>query len=357
MAAVESLKSINIPFLNHVSIKERAFLSRQLATLLGSGISLVEAIKVLLLQTRNPIIRESLTQIVHDIEGGLSFSGAIEKHPQLFNDIYVAIVRSGEASGKLEEVLLQLAETIEKENALVGKLKSAMVYPIFIITAMIGVAILMMVKVMPQLKGIFTESGVALPLSTQILMATSDFMVKYWLLVVAAMIGAVMALAYYIRTPVGSRMLNHVQIRMPAGLPEDLYMGRFTRTMSMLIKGGLPIIQALEITSNVMNNYLYSDILDQARSEIERGLPLSSALDKSTLFPKIVSQMVMIGEQTGRLDQILERLAIYYEEDMDDKVKGISSLIEPLIIVILGVGVAFLVMAVLMPIYNITQIQ
>lgn len=350
--------SINIPpLLWHVTIKEKAFLSRQLATMLSSGISLVESLRVLLVQTRNPMVKAAMQTIVHDIESGLSFSAAIERHPKIFNSIFVAMVRSGEASGKLEEVLLQLAENIEKENALVSKLKSAMVYPIFIIAAMIGVAILMMVRVMPQLRGIFTESNIALPLSTSVLLAASDFMVKFWWLVVALLIGGVVGLVFFARTPLGSRLLNHLELKIPGGLAEDLYIARFTRTMSMLITSGVPIIQALEITASVMNNYLFSNVLATARSEIERGLPLSAPLERSPLFPKIVTQMILVGEQTGRLDQILERLAIYYETDMDDKVKGISSLIEPVIIVILGVGVAFLVMAVLMPIYNITQIQ
>jgi type IV pilus assembly protein PilC len=353
-----SLSNIKLPaFFSRVSVKDRAFLSRQLATMLSSGIPLIESVKVLMLQTKNTIVLESLTQIAADLESGLTFSAAIERHPKLFNKIYVSIVRSGEATGKLEDVLLQLADNIEKESALVGKLKSAMVYPIFIITAMIGVAILMMVKVMPQLQSIFTESNVELPITTKILLAMSGFMVNFWWLVVIALVGGAIGLAAYFRTPDGSAILNHIVVKIPGGIANDLYMARFTRTMSMLVKAGLPIIQALEITSQVMNNVIYGDALMAAKTEIERGLPLSAPLAKHDFFPKIVTQMVMVGEQTGRLDQILERLAAYYETELDDKVKGISSLIEPVIIVILGVGVAFLVMAVLMPIYNITQIQ
>lgn len=344
-------------FLSRVTVKDRAFLSRQLATMLSSGIPLIDSVKVLILQTKNQIILDSLVQIQADLEAGLTFSAAIERHPKLFNNIYVSIVRSGEATGKLEDVLLQLADNIEKESVLVGKLKSAMVYPIFIITAMIGVAILMMVKVMPQLQSIFTESNVELPFTTKLLLALSGFMVNFWWLVVLVMVGAAVGLSAYFRTPDGSAVLNHLVVKIPGGIANDLYMARFTRTMSMLIKAGLPIIQALEITAEVMNNVIYSGALTGAKTEVERGLPLSAPLAKHSFFPKIVTQMVLVGEQTGRLDQILERLATYYETELDDKVKGISSLIEPVIIVILGVGVAFLVMAVLMPIYNITQIQ
>ncbi len=332
-------------------------MSRQLATMLSSGIPLIESIKVLLVETKNITIKEALIQISADVEGGLSFSSAIEKHPKIFNNIFVAIVRSGEASGKLEDVLLQLAENAEKENALVGKIKGAMVYPIFVVVAMIGVGILMMVKVMPQLRSIFAESKAELPVATKVLIAMSDFMVHFWWLVVFLMIAAVVALILYVKTPLGARILNTLQVHIPGGFAEGIYMARFTRTMSMLIKSGLPIIEALTITADVMNNVLYGDELKKAISDVERGLPLSTPMSQTGLFPKIVSQMVLVGEQTGRLDQILERLAIYYEEEMEEKVKGLSSLIEPVIIVVLGVAVAFLVMAVLMPIYNISQIQ
>lgn len=342
---------------NRITIRERALLSRQLATMLGSGIPLVEAIKVLLLQTKSEPVREALTAIVHDIESGLSFSAAIERQPKLFNKIYVAVARSGEASGKLEEVLLQLADNIEKENVLVGKIKGAMVYPIFIFTAMIGVAILMMVRVLPQLKSIFEETAITLPITTRVLMAASDFMVQYWWLVIILIFAVLIGIGYYLRTPSGTILLNKLEVRAPANLGEDLYMARFTRTMSMLIKAGLPIIQALDITGQVMNNVVYRDSLVQAQSDVGRGLPLSMTLSQNKFFPKIVTQMVLVGEQTGRLDHLLEKLAVYYEDEMDTKIKGLSTLIEPVIIVILGIGVAFLVIAVLMPIYNITQVQ
>lgn len=348
---------MNLPFINHISLKDRTFLSRQLATMLGAGIPLVEALKVLLLQTRSLPVRTALTEIIHDIESGLSFSSAIDRQPNLFSKIYVAVCRSGEISGRLEEVLLQLADNIEKENSMAGKIKGAMIYPVFIITAMIGVAMLMMVRVMPQLRAIFSESNLELPLTTRVLLATSDFMVKYWWLVVILMIGSVIGLAWYIKTPAGTLILNHLQVRMPANLGEDLYMSRFTRTMSMLVKAGLPIIQALDITSQVMNNKIYQASLVQAEADVGRGLPLSVTLSQNRFYPKIVTQMILVGEQTGRLDQLLEKLAVYYENELDTKVKGIAALIEPLIIVILGIGVAFLVIAVLMPIYNLTQLQ
>lgn len=325
--------------------------------MLSSGIPLAEAIKVLQSESRNPVIQESLLEIVKDIEAGSSFSVAIERHPQLFNSVYVAVARSGEASGRLEEVLTQLADTIEKENMIVSRIRSAMIYPAFIILAMIAVAALMMVRVIPQLKSIFIESGAELPFSTRALISISDFMVNYWYAIIIVLVLAAIGLRIYLKTPTGILLINQLQARMPAGISEGLYMGRFARTMSMLIRAGIPIIQSLDISAQVMNNLIYADSLHTAKTQVERGIPLSAPLQSNRFFPRIVSEMILVGEQTGKLDEILTKLADYYDEEMDAKIRGISSLIEPVIIVILGIAVAFLVISILMPIYNIAQIQ
>ena len=348
---------MTMPIINYVSIRDKAFLSRQLATMMSSGIPLAQSINVLVAETDNPLIRGTLSQIVHDLEGGLSFSSAIEKHAYLFNSTYVAATQAGEASGKLEDVLLDLALHIERESAVVSKIKSAMIYPVFIILAMLAVITLMMIRVLPQLKVIFNESGVELPVATRFLMTMSDFLVHYWLVVLALLVGAVILLRFYLKTPSGTFVLNTFESRLPGHFSDALYMSRFTRTMSMPVRSGIPIMQALSVTSEVMNNVLYRDALLAARGQVERGIPLSAPINESKLFPKIVSQMVMVGEQTGKLDQLLEKLADYYEDEIDIRIKNLSALIEPIIIVILGSGVAFLVVSILMPIYEIAQVQ
>lgn len=348
---------MNLPVISFVSVRDKAFLSRQLATMMSSGIPLAQSIGVLTLETTNPQIREALSQIVHDLEAGLPFSAAIEKHPSIFNTTYVAAARAGEASGKLEDVLLDLANHIEQESAVISKVKSAMIYPAFIVVAMIAVIVLMMIRVLPQLKTIFTESGVELPASTRFLMASSDFLVAYWIPVLVFLVGLGLLLRYYLKTPTGIYLLNHFQAHLPGHFSDALYMSRFTRTMSMLVRSGIPIMQALSVTSEVMNNVHYRSALLAARSQVERGIPLSSPLSQNRLFPRIVSQMIMVGEQTGKLDQLLEKLAKYYEDEIDVRIKNLSSLIEPIIIVILGLGVAFLVVSILMPIYDIAQVQ
>lgn len=346
-----------IPFLNTITVKDRAFLSRQIATMLSSGIPLTDALKVMLTGAKNPRVVASLEQIIKDVESGLSFSSSIQKHPELFNSVYVAMARSGEASGRLEDVLSQMADNIELEQSIISRVRGAMIYPLFIVVAMIGVSILMLVSVIPQLQVIFEESHAQLPISTRFLIALSQFFIHQWWIALALLVIAFFAFRFYSQTPGGVYLLNQIQARLPGQLSESLYMSRFTRTMAMLIRSGLPIIESLDIAAAVMNNIIYHDSLLHAKTQVERGIPLSTPISQSKFFPVLVAQMIRVGEQTGRLDEVLDRLSTYYETELDNKIKSISSLIEPIIIVILGIAVAFLVIAILMPIYNIAQLQ
>jgi type IV pilus assembly protein PilC len=346
-----------LPFLNRITIKDRAFLSRQIATMLSSGIPLTEALKVMLTGTKSPRVAEAIEQIIKDVESGLSFSVSIQKHPELFNSVYVSMAKSGEASGRLEDVLLQMADNIELEQSIISRVRGAMIYPLFIVVAMIGVSILMLVSVIPQLQLIFDESKVQLPLATRFLIALSNFLIHQWWLCIAIVAIIVFAARFYAKTPAGVYFINQVQARLPGQLSESLYMARFTRTMSMLIQAGLPIIESLDIAGAVMNNVIYRDSLLHAKTQVERGIPLSTPLSQNKFFPVLVAQMVRVGEQTGRLDDVLKRLSVYYESELDTRIKSISSLIEPVIIVILGIAVAFLVISILMPIYSIAQLQ
>lgn len=351
------MAAFSLSFLNRITIKDRAFLSRQIATMLSSGIPLTDALKVMMSGSQNPRVVSSLEAIIKDVESGLSFSSSVQKHPELFNNVYVSMARSGEASGRLEDVLSQMADNIELEQTIVSRVRGAMVYPIFILIAMIGVAILMLVSIIPQLQVIFEESKAQLPISTRFLIALSQFVIHQWWLLLAIVVALGFGIRFYLRTPSGSYLFNQIQARLPGQLSESLYMSRFTRTMSMLVRAGLPIIESLDITGEVMNNTIYKESLLHAKTQVERGIPLSAPLSQNKFFPLLVSQMVRVGEQTGRLDEVLERLSTFYESELDDKIKSLSSLIEPLIIVILGIAVAFLVIAILMPIYNIAQLQ
>lgn len=349
--------NINLDFLDRVTTKDKAFLSRQLATMISSGLPIDRAINVLAAQTKKKIIRETLEQIDKDLEGGQSFSAAISHHPKVFDKVYVNIVVSGEAVGKLAEVLTHLADQIETQSNFNGKIQGALVYPIFIVVVMIAIMILMMVKVIPQISEIFKESGANLPWTTQVLISISNSMMNYWWIIIIVFSALIVGIRLFFVSKPGQYLYNKVQIMLPGGIGKDVYMSRFSRTLGMLVQSGTPIIDAVRITADVMNNQIYKKSLENIASQLERGIPMSVPLEKDPYFPLVVPQMVLVGEQTGKLDQVLNNLADYYENETSDKIKGLTSLFEPALIVIIGLGVGFIVFSILMPIYQIVQLQ
>lgn len=342
-------------FLKRVSSKDKAFIARQLATMLSSGLPISESLRVLRDQSRSAYLKSAFDDIVKLIEEGYSLSNSISHHPKVFNRVFVAVVRSGESSGKLETVLEQLAAQLENDTNFIGKIKGAMLYPAFILLAMIIVVILMGVKVIPQLKGIFLEAGSDLPLTTRMMIRISDFLVKYWWAVLLALIAAGIGLKMWLSSPSGKIFWDKLQLKIPGGIIKSVYMARFTRTMGMLIEAGLPIIEAIDIVAEVMDNAVYAQSLKETAGQVKRGVPMSRPLANDQNFPPIVSQVVNVGEQTGELDKILKKLADFYETDVNSKISGLSSLVEPMVMVVLGIGVAFIVFSILMPIYNISQ--
>lgn len=350
---------MNIPFFNRISSKDKAFIARQLSTMLSSGLPISESLRVLRDQSGSAYLKSVFDDTVKLIEEGHSLSNAISHHPKVFNRVFVAVVRSGESSGKLEAVLEQLATQLESDTNFIGKIKGAMLYPVFILLAMIAVVLLMGVKVIPQLKGIFLEAGsdlpLSLPLSTKMMISLSDFSVKYWWAVLLALVAAVIGGKFWLNSPAGKIFWDRLQLKIPGGIIKSIYMARFTRTTGMLIEAGLPIIETIDIVADVMDNEVYSQSLQEISAQVKRGAPMSRPLANDQNFPPIVSQVVNVGEQTGELDKILKKLAEFYETDINSKIAGLSSLIEPVVMVVLGIGVAFIVFSILIPIYNISQ--
>ena len=349
--------NINLDIFDRVNAKDKAFLSRQLSTMINSGLPLDRAVAILAAQTRKKILKDTLNEINKDLESGEKFSTAISRHPKVFDRVYVNMVISGEAVGKLSEVLTHLADELEKNNSFNSKIQSALVYPIFIIVVMIVIVFIMMTKVIPQLTEIFKESKAELPWATKVLISISSYMISYWWVVLLILIAIVAGIYIFLKTEAGEYLFSKIQIKFPTGIGKDIYMARFARTLSMLLSSGTPIIDAVRITADVMNNKIYKKSLENLAVQLERGIPMSVPLEKDQYFPLVVPQMVMVGEQTGRLDEILNNLANYYEEQGSEKIKGITSLFEPALIVIIGVGVAFIVFSILMPIYQIVQLQ
>lgn len=348
---------MNIPFLNSVSVSDKAFFARQIATMLSSGITIDKALQIVNTQTKNKYFKQVLDSILEDLNSGSPFSAAISKYPNVFDKVFINIVVSGEAVGKLAEVLTKLADRLENDRDFIAAIRNALAYPILVLIVMVGIVILMTIKVLPELETVFADFQSELPWTTKALMSISHFLINYWWLIIIILTSAIILLYYWLKTDAGLKVFNKIEINFPGGLGKDIYMERFCRTLGMLIESGTPIIDALKITSDVMNNLVYRDFLLRTSEKIERGMPLSEILQKSEDFPMIVPQMVLVGEKTGKVDEVLLRLADYYEGRSNAKVQNFASLVEPILIVIIGIGVGFVVFSVIMPIYNLASIQ
>lgn len=348
------------PFLRSVPLRDKAFLARQLSTMLDSGLPLAQALSIIGIQTQNDLLREALASIVHDLEHGYPFSQAIAKHPKVFNRVFIAAVKAGEASGKLDVVLGELANQLEKDTEASAKIRGAMIYPVFILCAMAVVVVVMTVKIIPQLKDVFAENNAQLPWTTKTVIWLSDSMINYWWVYIIVILMLFYGARAYLKTVDGRQNWNKLKIKMPVlgQINQGVYISRFARTLGMLIGAGVPIIEALRIVADIMDNDIYRDGILEVVNEVSRGVPMSVPLQRNKNFPMIISQMALVGEQTGKMDEVFGKLAKYYEGQTDEAIKGVSSLLEPVVLVVIGVGVAFLIFSIIMPIYGLVgQIQ
>ncbi len=338
-----------------VKPKEFVVFSRQLATLIDSKVPLLSSLQSISNQTENKYFSLKIREIMADIDGGLSLSEALAKHPQVFSKFYVNMIKAGEASGTLQRTLNDLADNIEKNYDLTSKLKGAMYYPAFIFSAMMVVGFLMMSFVVPKLLEILKESNVILPLQTRILIAVSDFLAVYWWAVGIIVIAGIFGLSYYLRTEGGRREFDEIILKIPVvkNILKNIYIARFSENLSTLIQSGIPISTALLITSDVIGNEVYKAIVYESATEIKKGGAIASIFEKYELIPPVVVQMIRVGEETGRLDFTLGKVTDFYMKEADNMVKNFSSLIEPVIMVVLAIGVGILVSAVLLPIYQV----
>lgn len=329
--------------------------NRQMADLLGAGIPLVKALSILVVQTPNERLREILSEINADVQGGDTFAAALSKHPRIFNPLYVAMVRAGEAGGMLDAVLQRLADFSEQEEALKGKIKSALAYPVVMIVAGIGAVIVMMTVVIPKIVKIFQDLNQALPTPTKILIASSDFLTHRWWLVAGILAIAWSALWRFIKTDEGRRQWHRMQLQMPLlGLIiRKKEVARFSRTLGALLHNGVPILTALDIVKEVALNVWVKSEVDKIVDNVTQGAGVAKALKGSMIFPPVVVSMINIGEETGRLDEVLRKVADSFEIEVDRSVKTLTSLIEPLIIVFMAFLVGFIVISMLLPIFTL----
>lgn len=351
-AIMKRLKNFHLFGSNDVVI-----FTRQLSTMVAAGLPLTAALDILQEQTQSLSLKEGLTAIVRDIEGGSSFGTALERHPRLFSSVYISLVRAGEAAGVLDNVLVRLSDNLEKDREFKAKTRGALVYPAIVIIAMIIVTTIMMLFVIPKLTSLYQELGTSLPLPTRIIMGVSDIAVHWWWLVLIVLVAGTTGVRRWSLTPSGNRAVDRFILKIPVwgSIQRHVILSELIRTLALLIGAGIPIIEALQIVSKAAGNTLYADAIISAAKQVERGYTLSQPLAGDPLFPPIVHQMVRTGESTGKLDEILIKLAAYFEGEAEHEIKGLTVAIEPIIMIVLGVGVAFLVMSIILPIYKLTS--
>lgn len=342
-----------------VSVNDLATFNRQLADLLSSGIPLVRALGVIQNQTANETFVEIIGQIAQDVAGGDSLAGAMAKHPKVFSKLYVAMVRSGEAGGMLDVVLSRLADFAETEAEVRAKIKAALAYPVVMVFAGIGAVTILMTVVMPKILKIYSELNQTLPWPTQALIAVSDFLRTYWLFLFAGIGGGAVALWRVLKTPEGKRAIDRLIVRIPLLGPTIVKreIANFARTFGSLLHNGVSILPALEIVHEVLTNTVVADEVAKIPEHVTQGEGVAGPLKKSKVFPPVVVNMIAIGEETGRLDDVLLKVARSYELEVERAVKTLTSLIEPLIILGMGVVVGFIVIAMLLPIFSIDPSQ
>lgn len=343
---------------SRISLKEKLFFVQNLGLMLKSGISLSISLSTLSKQTANQRFAAILAEVGHKVEEGNSFAESMEKHRKIFGDMFISMVEAGEMSGKLEEVLKQLFIQMKKENALLSKVKGALTYPAVIIMAMFGIGTFMIVVIVPKITSMFTEMKVELPLPTKILIGVSDLIIHNGLLAIIIFGATVFAFIKTIQHPKGKYIFQAILLKTPiiGSILKKINLARFARNISSLMKTDIMIIKCFQITANVLGNLHYKNALLVMAQKIKKGEKLSEAVDLYPhLFNPVVAQMIAIGEETGELDNILNELAGFYEEEVDLIMENLPSIIEPLLILFLGLGVGGIAVAIIMPMYSITE--
>jgi type IV pilus assembly protein PilC len=343
-----------------VKLGDLVVFSRQFATMINAGLPIVRVLYVLSEQTGNPKLQEVVTAVRKDVEAGLALSGALENHPKVFNRLYVEMVRAGETGGILDGVLLRIADQLEGDQELRRKVKSAMTYPTIVLILAILAASFMLIFIVPVFARMFEDLGGTLPLPTRIAMGLSDILTSIWgVLVYAAMIGGVFGFLRWKNTENGRRIWGRVSLRIPAKIGDVIHkvaLARFARTLGTLSAAGVPILQALEITATSSGNWVIENALLKTRDAVRQGIPIYKPLEDEPVFPPMVTRMISVGEETGDVDGMLTKIAEFYESEVDATVKALTSIIEPLMIVVVGGIVGGIIIAMYLPMFKIFEL-
>ncbi|HXK36618.1 MAG TPA: type II secretion system F family protein, partial [Candidatus Paceibacterota bacterium] len=345
--------------LNRPKTKDVVVFTRQLSTLIEADVPLAEGMRTMAQQTDNPNFARIISDVSERLEGGTSLSGAFAAHPKLFSQFYVKLIRSGEVSGRLQQTLLYLADYLERNQAILSKVRNALAYPAFIVVAMVAVALIMAVYVLPQLLVIFEESGAAeLPITTRLLIATTNFINDYIFLVLGFIVFVVFGFRQWLKSEEGGAQWDAIKIKVPifGTILKSLYLARLAENLATLVKSDIAILDALRVTADVVDNAIYRDILLHAEEQVRGGGAISDVFRQYPgAMPSLMSSMIAIGERTGKLDTMLGHVSKFYRTESENRIDSIASLVEPVIVVILGIGVAVLVSSILLPLYSLVN--
>ncbi len=351
----KDLQRFNI--LNRIKVKDVVIFSRQFSVMISANVTMVQALRILVDQTANVRFKMVISDIADEVDSGLKLSDSLKKRSNIFSNFYVNVIKSGETSGRLDEVLNYLADEMEKDYDMMSKIRGAMIYPAFVFFGLGTVGIVMMVFVVPKLTDILAESGGQLPFATRVLIATSKFMTNYWYILLLLLAGLIVGFKFFVSRPEGRLIFDKLKLRVPifGKLFQRIYLVRFARSMSTLIMGGVAITESLKVVAQVVDNQIYKNLIEETVKEVEDGNSISSVFIESKEVPKMVSQMMSIGEKTGKLDIILARITDFYGREISNIVANLMTLMEPAIMVVMGLAVGLMVAAIILPMYNMAN--
>jgi type IV pilus assembly protein PilC len=355
-SSIWDLKKLNL-LVGTVSLREKIVFSRNLGSMIGAGISLSRALEILERQTKNLKLKDVLSSISDDIKKGETLSGAMKKFPKVFSSLFTAMVHAGEESGRLVETLVVVGKQLEQSYLLRKKIKSAMMYPSIILFAMLVIAILMFIFVVPTLTSTFKEFNIELPLSTKVIMGLSDFLVAHTISAIGLIVGIFLGIYLSLQTKIGKRASDFIVLHVPiiSGIVKQYNSAQTARTLSSLFSSGVSVVEALTITEDVLQNSYYKTVLLKAQDVVQKGVPLSSVFaENEKIYPTLVSEMMMVGEETGKISDMLQKIAVFYEEEVDTVTKDLSTVIEPFLMLFIASGVGFFAVAMIAPMYKLT---
>jgi len=351
---LERLAEINI---GGVPMKEKVIFMRQMSTMVGAGLPLARALEIMVQQTSNPMFKRVLKEVLAAIQSGKTLANSFREQSEVFDPITLNLIEAGEESGNLDTILERLATELEESKSLGDKLRSAMIYPIIILVIIVVVMVLMMLVLVPSMAQIYGDFGAELPLVTRILMGMSDFFIKYWWAILVVLAVVFIGMKYYLDTAKGKRNFDKITLKIPVigGIISKMQLSQFTRILALLLGSGLSIMKALELTAQSLTNEMFRDTVMAAKEEVEKGGALAIPIARSEYFPLLVSSMIAVGEETGEIDAVLEKVSQYYKDEVDVATSNMSSILEPVFLVIMGLAVGFIALAVYMPMFQLSS--